>query len=65
VVGGPPYFLIAALNDASLEIAERKKKSRRRYSVESRVNFKKCSRHSSPAEQFHYALDNWNIRNRR
>jgi hypothetical protein len=43
-------FLIVVLTDASLEIAE--KRSRRRYSTGSRVNLKKCSRHSSPADQF-------------
>jgi hypothetical protein len=45
-------FLIAALNDVSLELAKRKKQSRRIYSTKSRENSKKCSRHSSPAEQF-------------
>jgi hypothetical protein len=45
-------FLIVALSDDSLEIAEKQEASRRRYSVESRVNFKKCNKHSSPAEQF-------------
>jgi hypothetical protein len=45
-------FLVIVLNDASLEIAERKEAKRRRYSTESRVNFMKCNRHYSPATQF-------------
>jgi hypothetical protein len=49
-------FIVAALNDALLEIVENKRLNRRRCIIKLRLNFKGCNRCYSPAVQFPLCL---------